>query len=42
MLHGTHIDPVEWWDGKWIHDHVTAKLEAYPRTTVTARRDAER
>ena len=39
MLWGAHIDPVEWWDGKWIRDHVTAKLDAYPRTTVTARRD---
>jgi murein DD-endopeptidase MepM/ murein hydrolase activator NlpD len=39
MLWGTHIDPVEWWDGKWIRDHVTAKLDAYPRSTVTARRD---
>jgi len=40
MLWGTHIDPVEWWDGKWIHDHVTAKLDAYPRSTATARRDS--
>ncbi len=39
MLWGTHIDPVEWWDGKWIHDHVTAKIDAYPHTTLTARRD---
>jgi murein DD-endopeptidase MepM/ murein hydrolase activator NlpD len=39
MLWGTHIDPVEWWDGKWIRDHVTAKIDAYPRTTVTARRE---
>ncbi|MBI3770459.1 MAG: M23 family metallopeptidase [Deltaproteobacteria bacterium] len=39
MLWGTHIDPIEWWDGKWIHDHVTAKIDAYPHTTVTARRD---
>jgi len=39
MLYGVPIDPVEWWDGKWIHDHVTAKLEAYPRATVTAHRD---
>jgi len=39
MLYGIHIDPVEWWDGKWIRDHVTAKLDLYPRTTVTARRD---
>ena len=35
MLYGVHVDPVEWWDGKWIRDHVTAKLEQYPRATVT-------
>jgi len=23
----------------WIHDHVTAKIDAYPHTTLTARRD---
>jgi murein DD-endopeptidase MepM/ murein hydrolase activator NlpD len=39
MLYGVHVDPVEWWDGKWIRDHVTAKLEQYPRATVTARRE---
>ena len=39
MLYGVHVDPVEWWDGKWIRDHVTAKLEQYPRATVTARHD---
>jgi murein DD-endopeptidase MepM/ murein hydrolase activator NlpD len=39
MLYGVHVDPVEWWDGKWIRDHVTAKLEQYPRSTVTARTD---
>ncbi len=39
MLYGVHVDPVEWWDGKWIRDHVTAKLDQYPRATVTARRD---
>jgi murein DD-endopeptidase MepM/ murein hydrolase activator NlpD len=39
MLYGIPIDPIEWWDGKWIRDHVTAKLDAYPRTTVTAHRD---
>ena len=37
MLYGVHVDPVEWWDGKWIQDHVTAKLDAYPHGTVTAR-----
>ncbi|MGH7858467.1 MAG: M23 family metallopeptidase, partial [Candidatus Binatia bacterium] len=29
MLHGIHVDPVEWWDAKWIRDHITAKLEAF-------------
>jgi murein DD-endopeptidase MepM/ murein hydrolase activator NlpD len=38
MLWGVHVDPIEWWDGKWIRDHVTAKLDAYPRRTVTAKR----
>jgi len=38
MLYGVHVDPVEWWDGKWIRDHVTAKLEQYPRATATAQR----
>lgn len=36
MLYGVHVDPVEWWDGKWIRDHVTAKLDQYPRATATA------
>lgn len=30
MLHGIHVDPVEWWDSKWIRDHVTAKLTMLP------------
>jgi len=36
MLYGVHVDPIAWWDGKWIRDHVTAKLELFPRATVTA------
>lgn len=34
MLHGTHVDPVEWWDGHWIRDHVTGKLAMFPHATV--------
>ena len=30
MIGGVHVDPVEWWDGHWIHDHVLARLEPYP------------
>jgi murein DD-endopeptidase MepM/ murein hydrolase activator NlpD len=26
MLYGVHVDPVEWWDGKWLQDHVQTKL----------------
>ncbi len=30
MVDGTHVDPVEWWDGKWIHDHITPALTMFP------------
>jgi murein DD-endopeptidase MepM/ murein hydrolase activator NlpD len=30
MIRGVHVDPVEWWDAHWIHDHVDARLAAYP------------
>jgi murein DD-endopeptidase MepM/ murein hydrolase activator NlpD len=36
MLHGIHIDPVEWWDGHWIQDHVTEKFASYPLVGATA------
>jgi murein DD-endopeptidase MepM/ murein hydrolase activator NlpD len=31
MIHGVHTDPVEWWDGHWIQDHVDRRLAAHPR-----------
>ncbi len=31
MIHGVHVDPVEWWDAHWIHDHVETRLAAFPR-----------
>jgi len=31
MIHGVHVDPVEWWDAHWIHDHVEARLAEFPR-----------
>jgi len=31
MVRGVHVDPVEWWDAHWIHDHVEARLAAFPR-----------
>ncbi|MEN8183163.1 MAG: M23 family metallopeptidase, partial [Myxococcota bacterium] len=24
---GVYVDPLEWWDGKWVREHVEAKLE---------------
>lgn len=26
LVHGLPVTPVEWWDGKWIRDHLKAKL----------------
>jgi murein DD-endopeptidase MepM/ murein hydrolase activator NlpD len=34
MIHGVHVDPVEWWDAHWIHDHVEARLAEFPRATA--------
>jgi hypothetical protein len=29
MVDGIHVDPVEWWDPKWVADHVTEKLKSF-------------
>jgi murein DD-endopeptidase MepM/ murein hydrolase activator NlpD len=26
MVHGVFVNPIEWWDGHWIHDNITIKL----------------
>ena len=26
VVHGTHVDPVEWWDPHWIQDRILRKL----------------
>jgi murein DD-endopeptidase MepM/ murein hydrolase activator NlpD len=31
LLDGVHVDPVEWWDPHWLHDHITPKLTMFPR-----------
>jgi len=36
MLQGVHVDPVEWWDGKWLKEHITAKLGMFPRPVPAA------
>ncbi len=27
MLGGVFINPVEWWDARWIRDHITYNLD---------------
>jgi murein DD-endopeptidase MepM/ murein hydrolase activator NlpD len=39
MLYGIHVDPVEWWDARWVRDHVTAKLTMLPRSTKGSKRE---
>ena len=34
LLRGVHVDPVEWWDPHWLHDHVTPKLTMFPQATT--------
>lgn len=36
LIHGTHVDPVEWWDAHWIQDHVGARLASQPRAPAAA------
>jgi len=31
MVDGVHVDPVEWWDPKWVANHVTEKLKSFER-----------
>jgi murein DD-endopeptidase MepM/ murein hydrolase activator NlpD len=28
LLRGVYVDPVEWWDGKWVREHVEQLLAA--------------
>jgi murein DD-endopeptidase MepM/ murein hydrolase activator NlpD len=36
MIHGVHVDPVEWWDAHWITDHVDARLAEFPKAAAPA------
>lgn len=36
MIYGTHVDPREWWDGKWIRDHVTSAMNLVPSADAAA------
>jgi murein DD-endopeptidase MepM/ murein hydrolase activator NlpD len=35
LVDGIHVDPVEWWDPKWVADHVTDKLKAFENPSAT-------
>ena len=39
LLRGVHVDPVEWWDPHWLHDHVTPKLTMFPQAATAAEPD---
>jgi murein DD-endopeptidase MepM/ murein hydrolase activator NlpD len=26
LVGGTYVDPVEWWDAKWVESHVESQL----------------
>jgi murein DD-endopeptidase MepM/ murein hydrolase activator NlpD len=30
LLDGIPVNPAEWWDARWIHERIEAKLAAYP------------
>jgi murein DD-endopeptidase MepM/ murein hydrolase activator NlpD len=36
MVDGVHVDPVEWWDPKWVADHVTEKIRSFEHPTTQA------
>jgi murein DD-endopeptidase MepM/ murein hydrolase activator NlpD len=36
MIHGVHVDPVEWWDGHWIEDHVLRRVAGQPKASGAA------
>jgi hypothetical protein len=36
MVDGIHVDPVEWWDPKWVADHITEKLKSFENPATAA------
>jgi murein DD-endopeptidase MepM/ murein hydrolase activator NlpD len=27
LIHQTYVNPVEWWDGKWITNNISSKIQ---------------
>lgn len=40
IVNGVHVDPIEWWDPKWMRERLMAKIEMFPRRGVAAAEDA--
>lgn len=36
MIHGIHVDPVEWWDDHWLEDRILSKLALLPAAASAA------
>jgi murein DD-endopeptidase MepM/ murein hydrolase activator NlpD len=36
LVRGVHVDPVEWWDPKWIREHVADQLASQPAAKPAA------
>jgi murein DD-endopeptidase MepM/ murein hydrolase activator NlpD len=30
LVDGVYVDPVEWWDGKWVREHFEVRAQAHP------------
>ena len=33
-VHGEPVTPIEWWDGRWVNDHILDKIETMKRLLV--------
>jgi murein DD-endopeptidase MepM/ murein hydrolase activator NlpD len=31
LVHQTFVNPLEWWDGLWVQNNITSKIEAVER-----------
>lgn len=41
MVHGIHVDPVEWWDPRWVRNRILARLDLAPRAPAAAQPEAK-
>ena len=35
LVHGISVTPLEWWDGKWIRDHISKPLKSAGLPDIT-------